>query len=79
MCLRVQREAGSRFPVACVHHLDRIPRTAFKKSSVGTFARAELAADAQVGIDFDEAVWKVVRIRDPEHALIDRAVLDARR
>src|SRR6185369_4819909 len=72
--LRIERESGPRFPFSHVHHLNRVPRTAFEEGSVRTFAGAELAADAQIGIDFDSAVCIVVGIVHPEHASIDRTV-----
>lgn len=68
-----------RFPIVGRDHLDRVPRTAIKKGAVRTFANAFLAADAEIGINFDPAERWMVLVRDPEHAGIDRTVFNARR
>src|SRR6185295_2893775 len=77
--LWIQREASAPFPFGGVHHRYSIPGATFQEGAVGAFAGAELAADAQIRIDFDTAVRVVILIRDPEHARIDGTVLDAGR
>src|SRR5438128_1596858 len=75
--LRIQRESCPCLPLASVHLLVSIPRAAFEESSLRTLTCAELAPDTEIGIDFNDAVWIVVRVGDPEHAFVDRAILDA--
>jgi hypothetical protein len=67
------------FPIICGHHLNRIPGTAIEKCSVGSLADAFLTADAEIWINFDASEWRMVFVRDPEHAGFNRAILDARR
>ena len=67
------------FPVVSRHHLDRVPRTAIKKRPIGTFAGTFLTTDAEVRIDLDTSKRRVVFIRHPEHARLDRTLLNARR
>ena len=67
------------FPVISWHHLDRVPGTTIEKRAIRTFARTLLAADAEVGIDFDSAKRRVILIGHPEHARFDRTILDTRR
>ena len=67
------------FPVVSRHHLDRVPGTTVEKRTVRTFARTFLAADAEIGIDFDSAKRRMVFVRHPEHAGLDRTILDTGR
>src|SRR5271156_5725429 len=60
-------------------HINRIPRTAFEKSSIRPFARAEFAADAKYRVHHNPAKWCVLFIRHPEHAFSHGAIVDARR
>lgn len=71
--------AVHRFPVVRRHHLNRIPGTSIEKSSIRSFANAFLAADAEIGIDFDAAKRRVIFVRHPEHTSFDRAILDTGR
>ena len=66
-------------PVVSRHHLDRVPWTPIEKSPVRAFAGAFLAADAEVGIDFDSSKRRMVFVRHPEHTGFNRAILDTRR
>ena len=61
------------------NHVNGVPRAAFKERAVRAFAGAQLASDAQQGIDDDAAKRGVVLIRRPIHAICNRAVLDASR
>ena len=65
------------FPIIRRNHFNRIPRTAVEEGAVRTFARALLATNAKVGIDFDAAEGWMIGIGHPEHAGFDWAVLDA--
>ena len=67
------------FPVVSRNHLDRVPRTAIEKCPVRTFARALLAADAEIRIYFDSPERRMVFIGNPEHAGFNRTVFDTRR
>ena len=67
------------FPVVSRNHLDRIPRTTIEKCSVRTFTGALLTTDAEVRIDFDSAKGSMIFIGYPEHAGLDRAILDTGR
>ena len=67
------------FPIIRRNHFNRIPRTAVEEGAVRTFARALLATNAKVGIDFDAAEGWVIFVRDPKHAGFDWAVFDAGR
>ena len=67
-----------RFPIFRRHHLNRVPGAAIEEGAVGTFAGALLAANTKIRIDFDAAKGRMVLIRHPEHAALDRAILDAR-
>ena len=53
------------FPVVGRNHLDRVPRTAIEKCPVRTFARALLAADAEIRIYFDSPERRMVFIGNP--------------
>ena len=59
------------------HHINRVPRTAFEESAIGTFAGAKFAPDAQQGIDDNPPEWRMIEVRRPIHAFRNRAVLDA--
>src|SRR5262249_41885417 len=59
--------------------LNCIPGTTLEEGAVRPLARAELAADAKVRIDFNAAVWIVVGVGNPEHTSVDGAVFHARR
>src|ERR1043165_3653860 len=72
-----QSDGMHRFPVVGGDHLDRVPRTAIEKRPVWSFAGALLTTNAEVRIDFDSSERRVVLIRHPEHARLDRAILDA--
>ena len=67
------------FPIIRRNHFNRIPRTAVEEGAVRAFARALLATNAKVGIDFDAAEGWVIFVRDPKHAGFDWAVFDAGR
>lgn len=62
-----------------IHHDDGIPRAAVQEAAVRTFTEALLAADAQNRINLDAPERRVVLVRHPEHAILDRAILHARR
>ena len=64
------------FPVVCRNHLDRVPGTTIEKRTVRTFAGALLTTDAEIGIDFDSAKRRMIFIGYPEHASLNRAILD---
>src|SRR6266568_6227621 len=57
-------------------HLDGVPRAAVEEGAVRPLARALLAADAGRGVHFNAAEGRVVGVRDPVHAVLDRAVGD---
>ena len=60
-----------------IHHNNCIPGTAVEERSVGAFAGALFAADAEDGVDLDSPEGRVIFVRDPEHAVLDRAILHA--
>src|SRR6516165_1723459 len=60
------------------HHLDGIPRATVKECAVRALAGTFLAADAEVGVNFDAAKWRVLLVGNPVHAIFDRAVRHAR-
>ena len=66
------------FPIIGRNHFDRIPRAAVEEGAVWAFARALLATNAKVRIDFDAAEGWMIFVGYPKHAGFDRAVLDAR-
>jgi hypothetical protein len=68
-----------RFPIIGGNHFNRIPWTAIQECSVGSFTRTLLTSDTEIRIDFDTAEGRVVLVRYPEHAGLDRAVFDASR
>lgn len=74
-----ERNSVNCFPVVCWNHLNRIPGTTVKKRAIGTFADALLAADAEVGINFDASKRWMIFVRYPEHARFDWAVLNTSR
>ena len=55
-------------------HLDGVPWAAIEEGAVGALARALLAPDAKLGVDFDAAEGRVVLVLDPVHAIFDGAV-----
>jgi len=61
------------------HHIDGVPWAAIEEGSVGAFAGAFLAANAEVRINFDAAKGRMVFVGNPIHAVFDRAIRDARR
>src|SRR5580704_1529086 len=65
------------FDFGDVHHDDGVPGAAIEEAAVGALAEALLAADALKRIDLDAAERRIVLVGDPEHAVFDRAVLDA--
>ena len=67
------------FPVVGRHHLDRVPGTAIEKRAIRTFARTLLTADAEIRIDFDSAKRWMIFVGHPEHAGLNRTILDTRR
>ena len=67
------------FPIIGRNHFDRIPRTAVEEGAVRAFARALLATNTQIRIDFDAAKGGMIFVGYPEHAGFDGAVFDARR
>jgi hypothetical protein len=66
------------FPIFGRHHLDSVPGATIKESAIRTFARAFLATDTKIGINFDSAERRVILVRHPEHASLDGTVFDAR-
>src|SRR5215467_7570493 len=66
------------FDFGDVHHDNGVPRAAVQEAAIGAFAKALLAADTEDGIDLDAAKGRMVFVRDPEHAVFNRTVLDAR-
>src|SRR5215471_1512376 len=62
-----------------VDHSNGIPGAAIEEAAVWAFADALLASDAKDGVDLNAAKGWMVLIGHPEHAVFDRAVLDAGR
>src|SRR6267154_6482002 len=62
-----------------VDHHDGIPRAAVEKASIGPFAEALLAADAENGIDRDAAERSTVFVGHPKHAVFHRTIFHASR
>ena len=67
------------FPIVSRHHLNCIPRTAVEERAIGSFANTLLTPDAEIRINFNATEGRMIFIRDPKHARLDRAVFDARR
>ena len=67
------------FPVIGGNHLDRVPGTTIEERAIRTFARTLLAPDAEIRIDFDSAERRMIFVGHPEHAGLDRTILDTRR
>ncbi len=65
------------FPVVGRYHFNRVPGTAIKESAIRSFADAFLAADTEIGIDFDAAERRMILVGYPEHARLDGTVLYA--
>src|SRR6202142_4513473 len=65
------------FKIGERNHVDGVPRAAFEERAVGALTGAQLAADAEQGIDDDAAKRGVVLVRRPIHAIRNGAVLDA--
>src|ERR1700680_3656467 len=55
-------------------HIDRVPGAALEEGPVGALAGAELAANAEQGIDDNAAKRRMIGIGTPEHAVFYRAV-----
>jgi hypothetical protein len=68
-----------RFPVIGGYHFDRIPGTAVKECSIRSLTDALLATNAKIWVYFDAPEWRMIFIRNPEHAGFDRTVFDASR
>lgn len=68
-----------RFPIVCRDHFNRVPGATVQKRTVRALANALLAANTEVGIDFDAAKGRMILIRHPEHAGFNWAILDTRR
>src|SRR6266850_995139 len=75
----VRHRADFFFNFDRVHHDDGVPRTAIEKAAVRALAQTFLAADAKNRDNLDAAKRRTVLVRHPEHAVLDRAVLDAGR
>ncbi len=54
-----------------------IPRTALEEHSVGTFAGAEFTADTEKRVHFDASKGRMIRVRNPVHAVFHRAIFHA--
>jgi len=67
------------FDLGRVHHYDRIPWATVEEASVGSFAGALLATDAEDRVHLDSPKRWVIFVGNPEHAVLNRAILDARR
>ena len=65
-------------PVTGRDHPNRIPGTAIEKNPVRPLADAFRAPDARGLIHFNAAEGRMVCIRHPEHAHIDRTINDAK-
>src|SRR5438445_10360904 len=61
-----------------IHHHDRVPGAPIQERAVRAVAGALLATDTQNWDYLAAAKRRVVLIRNPEHAVLDRAVLPAR-
>ncbi len=66
------------FPVVGRHHFDSVPRAAVEKRALRPFADALLTTDAEFGVNFDATERRVIFVGNPEHARLNRAILDAR-
>src|ERR1700690_2522211 len=77
--LRRQLNGVRALPVLDFHHLDRVPGTTVQEGSVGSLAGTFCAADAGSLVDLDSAKRRVVRVGDPKHAGLNRAVGHANR
>lgn len=74
-----KRDAVESFPIFGWHHFDCVPRAAIEEGAIRSLARALLAADTKIRIDFDAAKGWMILIRYPKHAGFDRAIFDAGR
>src|SRR5579863_9306134 len=72
-------DADLGFDVLNGDHLDGIPRASVQERPVRALAGAFLALDAKERIDLDSSEGRMVRIRDPVHAVGYRAIGDTRR
>ena len=63
------------FERAQVNHVNGIPGTAIQIGSLGTFADAQFATDAEQWVDLDPAKGR--QVINPDHAIFDRAIVDA--
>jgi len=65
-------------PIVGWHHLDCVPWTTIEKRAVRAFARTFLAAYAEIRVDFNSAKRWMVLVGHPEHAGLNRTILDTR-
>src|SRR5436305_6425938 len=73
----VRHLADDGFNFRRVHHLDGVPWAAIKEAAVRAFANALFAADAKDGIDLNSSERRIGFVRNPEHAVFHRAILNA--
>ena len=67
------------FHLGGIDHHDGVPGAAIQEAPVGSFADALLAPNTEDGIDLNTSERRIVLIGDPEHAIFNRAVLNAGR
>ena len=58
------------------NHIDRIPRTPVQKGAFGTFACAQLTANAEKRIDLNASEGGVFLIGYPDHAVFNRTIIN---
>src|ERR1700727_985440 len=60
-----------------VDHCNGVPGAAVEEATVGAFAQAFLAADAEDRVDLNAAERRIVLVGHPEHAVFHRAIFHA--
>lgn len=60
-----------------IHHRNCIPGTAVEETSIWTLADALLASDAEDRVHLNPPERRMVLIRNPKHAVLDRAIFHA--
>jgi hypothetical protein len=71
----VRHRADFFFDFGDIHHDDGVPWAAVQEAPIWAFTEALFAADALDGVYLDAPERRIVFIRHPEHAILDRAVL----
>src|SRR4029079_13785788 len=67
------------FPIVGRDHFNRVPGTAIEERTIRPFADTFLAANTEIGIDFDAPKRRMILVRNPKHTGFDRAIIDAGR